>query len=125
VPFDRRAYLRSLREDWPANPIEPRRPLPGEPMVVITDAADEWEGPMLAEQLQARGIACLVQNNVRRELAGYSTQRIHFCRVLVYAEDADLASDYLWHARGIPAAMLEELRAEGLGRRAADRRVRV
>jgi hypothetical protein len=123
VPFDHREYLRSLREDWPADPIEPRKPFPGEQLVVLTDAADEREGPMLAEQLKARGIACLVQARSRPGLGAYNLQRVNFCTVLVYANDVDLAYEYLWRARGIPAEMLEALRSEGLARRAADRRV--
>lgn len=112
IPFNRREYLRSLREDWPDNPISPRKPLPGEELILLLSTPDSWEAERLTQQLQARGIACLVQNEEFREQLGGLRRTATFWRLLIYSEDLVLAREYLWRARGIPKEMLPELRAQ-------------
>ena len=109
-PFDRRAYLRSLREDWPDAPIRPRTPMAGERMVVLASTSSPAEAEQLSEQLKARGIACLVQDEGLKEQQGYDQRTTVFRRIMVYEPDVEMAREYLWRARGIPKEMLPELR---------------
>jgi hypothetical protein len=117
IPFNRREYLRSLREDWPDDPITPRKPLPGEDLVLLLSTADGWEAEKLTEQLHARGLACLVQSEDLREQAGGVRRTTRFLRLLVYAQDFEMAEEYMWRAQGIPREMLPELRAVQADRR--------
>jgi hypothetical protein len=122
LAFDRKEYLRSLREDWPDDPITPRKPLPGEEPVLLLSTADAWEAERLVEQLQSRGVACLVQSEALRELAGGMRHTTMFLRLLVYSQDYEWAKEYLWRARGIPKEMLPELREQLKSRQLKDAR---
>ena len=58
-----------LRDDWPESPIEPRGAGPDEPTVNVFETANLLEADLLRQQLQARGIQCVIErphNNVSR-----------------------------------------------------------
>lgn len=108
--FDRATYLRSLREEWPDAPMSPRKPMPGEQMVILVSTASTAESEQLTQQLQSRGIAAMVQSAGVKLQQGYEQNTMVFQRILIYQEDLMLAKEYLWRARGVPREMLPELR---------------
>jgi hypothetical protein len=107
---DHRAYLRALREEWPAAPIAPRIPEPGETAEVLLSTESGWEADLLHEQLVARGIASLVDAGgiTGEHIPG--RQRSVFYRVKVYTGDLEAARAYLRRVEGRDA---EETEASG------------
>jgi hypothetical protein len=114
IYVDRRRYLLSLANDWPDNPIQPRRPDPGEQLVLLLSAQDSREAQMLHEQLMARGIAAFIELG---DWVGDAKFKQRFCRIMVYSGDEELARNYLCRAQGVPRQMLDEVRSLQIGER--------
>jgi hypothetical protein len=105
---DRRRYLHSLGNDWPANPIEPRAAGIGERLVVLVSTQDQMEADLLCQQLEARGISTVHEGAQEGGFVHPGLQRATFQRVQVYEGDLDAARAYLARAQGVPPEMWEE-----------------
>jgi hypothetical protein len=94
-PFTRAADHIPLRDDWPADPISPRRPGAAEVPVCIHTTDIEWQARTLREQFEARGIAAQIQEPGAVPMNPYTGVPIRgrgSWRVMVWSEDAELAA---------------------------------
>ncbi len=86
----------ALQNDWPAAPIRPRIPDPGDEMVVVHSGPAEQPAIWLVEQLRARGVAARhtagnpVVTATPYSATPYAAQST-FWRVMVWYEDAERA----------------------------------
>jgi predicted RNA-binding Zn-ribbon protein involved in translation (DUF1610 family) len=110
VVADRRRYLRSLGNDWPANAIEPvagAGNLVAEAMVELCRADNPTEADLLLQQLTARGVRCVLNQERSTRQSAYDINASHHVRVSVPAADERMAREYLCRAQGIPAELVE------------------
>jgi predicted RNA-binding Zn-ribbon protein involved in translation (DUF1610 family) len=111
VIADRRRYLRSLGNDWPANPIEPVAfsdgSLAENAMVELCRTDNPTEADLLRQQLTARGVRCVLNQERSTQQSVYDINVSHHVRVNVRAADERLAREYLCRAQGIPAELVE------------------
>jgi predicted RNA-binding Zn-ribbon protein involved in translation (DUF1610 family) len=110
IVVDRSRYLHSLANDWPANPIAPRLPDPGEPLALLLSTADPMEADLLRQQLCARGITCAstVAEGAADVYANIDQRTPIFHRTFVYAQDLELARGYIRRAQCIPVELFQE-----------------
>lgn len=93
-PFTRSDDRIPLRDDWPVDPISPRRPGPAEVPVCIHVTDKEPEARILREQFEARGIAAQTQEPAAVPVNPYTrmpSQPQGGWRVAVWSGDAELA----------------------------------
>jgi hypothetical protein len=95
----RRLLLRRLREDWPADPIDPTPPPLGEPSGVLFSIPDGLEAKMWREQLNARGVWCEIQRHEDPSDSG-KRNSIVFHRLVIPAADRDVAAAIVARLRG-------------------------
>jgi predicted RNA-binding Zn-ribbon protein involved in translation (DUF1610 family) len=110
VIADRRRYLRSLGNDWPADPIEPvavSGNVVPEPMVELCRTDNPTEADLLLQQLTARGVRCVLNQERSTRQGVYDINASHHVRVSVPAADERMARAYLCRAQGIPAELVE------------------
>ena len=110
VIADRRRYLRALGNDWPANAIEPVAG-PGNvvaaAMVELCRTDNPTEADLLVQQLNARGVRCVLNRERSTRQSAYDINVSHHVRVSVPAADERMAREYLCRAQGIPAELVE------------------
>jgi hypothetical protein len=110
VIADRRRFLRSLGNDWPANPIEPvigSDDATGGGMVELCHTDNPTEADLLHQQLTARGVRCVLNRERSTQQSVYDINASHHVRVTVRAADERIAREYLCRAQGIPADLVE------------------
>ncbi len=97
-PTPRQRQLKRLLEDWPPNPKESRRPEEGEDQRVVLQSDDGAVLELLKPQLEARGIACDVQDRPLIAHTGRTTVWGEY-KLVVWSRDASEAQkivDRLW-----------------------------
>ena len=110
VIADRRRYLRSLGNDWPANPIQPVASdgsAVENAMVELCATDNPTEADLLHQQLTARGIRCVLNKARSTQQSAYDINVSHHVRVTVRAADERFAREYLCRAQGIPSELVE------------------
>jgi hypothetical protein len=84
-----------LRDDWPASPIEPRKPGLQETMVRVWDAPNGFAATLLVEQFRARGIRASTQKqSAPMQVGTYVAPPADFT-VNVWSEDIEAAEAVL------------------------------
>ena len=97
IPVLRRAGVEHvpLRDDWPADAVNPRTPGPDESPIVVYVTRDEAEASLMASQLAARGVHSRVRMQARPD--GFTDRQ-----VVVWSGDADYARDLVVRLVGAP-----------------------
>lgn len=101
--IDRKRYLKVLANDWPDAPIEPRKPEPHEELVLLLRTPESMEAKLLAEQLEARGVACRLDDGpTGGALYPGLREGVTDTEVRVFSGDLDVARAYLCKVQGLP-----------------------
>jgi hypothetical protein len=88
-----------LRDDWPATPIVPRKPDGNETPVTVHHTHIPSEAMLMRDQLNARGIACWIEQHQPSRLIQYQTTSADEISVIVWSADELLATELLEHLR--------------------------
>jgi hypothetical protein len=101
----------SLAHDWPANAIRPRKPVAGEMRIVVFSTLNAQEANLLAQQLRARGMMCMVETRQSHESVdiGIPGSGLIGLNVAVWSGDEELARGYIEHLRQV---RIQKLRQE-------------
>ena len=75
--ISRAAQRNRLQTDWPAESIVPRVPEDSEKFVRLYRAESHMQATLLQQQLEARGVACLVETNAKTYLLAGSYSPTH------------------------------------------------
>jgi predicted RNA-binding Zn-ribbon protein involved in translation (DUF1610 family) len=106
--IDRKHYLHSLGNDWPADAIDPRPADIDERLIVLVSTQDTLEADLLRQQLQSRGISTVIESEREPDIGYTAPRRKIYQRVKVYEGDFETALNYLAHAQGVPVEFWNE-----------------
>jgi hypothetical protein len=86
-----------LRDDWPATPINPRRPEAGETPITVHQTNIFGQAMLMRDQLNVRGVACWIEKHQPTQLVQYQTAGPEEISVMVWSADESLARELLDH----------------------------